>query len=81
MHILICAFQTIQFIEMTMNTLRVLSANQDGCVQVHLYEFTRNKWLFMWKWYYWVLQPLGVDDYKFQESESSEISWEWKCLR
>jgi hypothetical protein len=47
MHILICAFQTIQFIEMTMNTLRVLSANQDGCVQVHLYEFTRNKWLFM----------------------------------
>jgi hypothetical protein len=43
MRILIYAFQTSQFTEMTMNVLHVLSASQDGYVQVHLYEFTRNK--------------------------------------
>lgn len=43
MYILIYAFQTNQFTEMTMNLLHVLSASQDGCVQVHLFEFTRNE--------------------------------------
>ena len=72
-HVSKYTFQTNFFTEMAMNVLRVLSASQDGCAQVHLYLQEISDYLCVSD----ICRSFSsseVDNNKFQEIERSEIS-------